>query len=229
MAHFGMGGDGAEVKEPDTYMAFGIRWDEALNHAYQVIGQIGAWNAIKGQDRENHYARLEIQAFTIIKTLPTIEPWETFRMIYWRIIGLYIATISLQDSDLALEDIDKRLIRWNGTVDEVLVEMQRLIKVRQRRVVLRGDPYWKNMYDRLEGIEQKRVAKQRRREYLNQFALRKEGSEVIAGSSMGSTSTRTISADLEENCRTCGPDYVPETPPISSDDSGYYYDPLDLN
>ena len=44
------------------------------------------------------------------------------------------------------------------------------------------------------------------------------------GSNTTHTTQSSTTYGAEEVCKTCGPDYVPETPPISSDARGYYYD-----
>ncbi|KAL2901919.1 Sugar transporter ERD6-like 5 [Bienertia sinuspersici] len=139
----------------------------------------------------------------------------------------YIANWALQDDGLALENVDKTLIRLKGTVDEVLAEMRRLIEVRKSKILMPNDPYWRQMSMRLQALEQKRI-KQHKNEYINKFRPSGARSSSVRGSSRGSTSTVATANDPEDNCRTCGLDYVPKTPTISSEDSGYYYDPLDL-
>lgn len=77
-----------EVVEENDYMmdsdaldAGGIEGGEARGNARRVLEYIQRYNeqVVYG---ENHYIRLEIQAYTIVKILPCSKPWISFRNIY---------------------------------------------------------------------------------------------------------------------------------------------------
>ena len=215
------------MRAPDTYKATGKWWDEAMDHANVVLEHVNSWNQAMGRGNDNQFARQAIMAYTIIKTLPACEPWASFRRTYWNLIKLFIANGSLQDSGVGMEDIDKSLIRWEGTVKEVFQEMELTIAEQEKRknVIMPNDFYWSDMYERLETREETRVVKQHRNDYARQFRARIPRDST----SQKPSSSDSASFDPEVNCRTCGPDYEPESSAFSSEDSSYAYDPYDLH
>ena len=67
------------MQEPDTYRPRNATWEDAMDNANRVLEKIADWNAVYGRGDHNQYSRSEIQAYTLIKTLPECEPWESFR------------------------------------------------------------------------------------------------------------------------------------------------------
>lgn len=134
-------------------------------------------------------------------------------------IEQYIATWVIQGSDVSVENIQKSLIRWEGHVGEVFREMRIMMDRQKQGQIFPNDPHWGTMYERLVQIEERRESRKARR-----------GQNVVAnyvGDSCNSSSGSTLNP--VDQCKACGPDYVPETPSSSSDDSGYFYDPCNLD
>lgn len=69
------------------------------------------WNENYSEGDHNSFSRPEIQAYTLIKTLPSYEPWTTFKMTYWRMLVLFMAKGAYQDDGVNMENVSKNLIR----------------------------------------------------------------------------------------------------------------------
>lgn len=87
--------------------------------------------------------------YTLVKTLPQYEPWVTFRLTYWKLLAFYVAISSLLDDDTNMETINKNLIRWEGTPEEVTNEMERTKQAASTRDMGPGDDYWIEMFNRI--------------------------------------------------------------------------------
>lgn len=75
------------------------------------MDRIHEYNQIKRMSSHNHYQLPDIQSYSIIETLPTCEPWASFRQTYRRLIERYIATWGIQGDDVNIENVHKSLIR----------------------------------------------------------------------------------------------------------------------
>lgn len=117
-------GIGPFMRESNTYYLVGKWWDDDFDYAYEIMDDIHEYNQIKWMSSHNHYQWPGIQAYTIMETLPTCEPWASFLQTYWRLIEQYIGTWAIQGSDVSIENVHKSLFRWEGHVGEVFREMR---------------------------------------------------------------------------------------------------------
>ncbi|KMT07278.1 hypothetical protein BVRB_6g149080 [Beta vulgaris subsp. vulgaris] len=222
----GQGSRGPFMQEPDTYRPRNAAWEDAMDNANRVLGKIADWNAVYGRGDHNQYSRSKIQAYTLIKTLPECEPWESFRRAYWRLLYLYVANVGILGGGIGPEGVPKEAIRWKVSADEVLRDMRKVdTRIRERGMIEDAGEFWRKFYERLgtrEEAKETRVVRDDNRRQSTAGTSRRTPPSVsvsLNGSSAGSVSNANI----------WDPDYVPEDPSISTTDSGYYYDPLDLD
>lgn len=154
MAESGSDSNGSRRSEsmedgPNTWKA--NCWKEPISYMVEVKQGIREWNENHWEGDHNPYTQLEIQAYTLIKTSPPYEPWVTFKLAYWRLLVLYVATRTYQDDGNTMENIIN-LIRWRGTPEEV----EREVEITKEKWALGeipmglGAQYWRDMYARLE-------------------------------------------------------------------------------
>lgn len=57
-----------------------------------------------------------------MKTLPQSEPWIAFKNVYWEHLISYLVNVFVQGTRRGLENVDKREIKWELKVDNVIAE-----------------------------------------------------------------------------------------------------------
>lgn len=119
-----IGEDIPGVREPDTLFSASLCYTDAPACARQVMKAIVEYNQVMGRGEENPYARPEVQAYTLVKTLPLNDPWRDLMEEYWKILDYYIPDRELRGSEIDYVTIDKKLIQWNVTVEEVYRRIQ---------------------------------------------------------------------------------------------------------
>ncbi|XP_048492835.1 uncharacterized protein LOC125493487 [Beta vulgaris subsp. vulgaris] len=245
-AYWVIGSDGNRryQEEPDVKRNEG---EDPLVFAREKLNVIEEYNQLYGSGNHNPFTRPAIQAYTLIKTLPHFHPWVLFRWTYWKLLVLFMATPSLLNlNESVIDNIDKNLIRWEGTPEEVLEEMERAKQAASLQDMGRDAQYWIDMYNRIATVEYQRrrggrvptppnsaasmVPPQPQRSGDSATSMAPPQSRNSRGSSDDSGGPSGVPGVVfrGSNSWMSDPDYIPETPSSSSEDSGYAYDPYNI-